>query len=251
MTTQQYPQAADAYKTTIDLVGEEPQLLLRYADALAMTEGGRLTGAAKPVIDKVISLVPDSPTVLWMAGTAESQMGNYTRALQHWYRLLPMLGDEPEASAQLNQLVSEAEKHLTSDQIAAIKRELPTSPAPAEQSAGAGAEIIVNVELSPELRSQVSDSDTLFIFAKAVSGPPMPLAAVKQTVSALPITVTLNDAMAMMPQMKLSSFEQVTVSAVVSKSGQPGAQPGDLFAEVSPVNVNAGETVKLLIDQVK
>ena len=79
----------------------------------------------------------------------------------------------------------------------------------------------------------------------------MPLAAVRKTVADLPITVKLNDSMAMMPQMKLSNFNQVKVSAVVSKSGQPGKQPGDLFVEVSSVNVKSGEKLVLLINQVK
>ncbi len=251
MTTQQYPQAAAAYKSTIDLVGEDPQLLLGYADALAMSEGGRLTGSAKPIIEKVIEMVPDSPTVLWMAGTLETQQANYEKALGYWYRVQPMIGDEAQLQAQLSQLIAEAEKNLSVEQVAAIKAQLPQLAEPVEQAATSMAEITVSVELDPALKHKVSGSDTLFIFAKAVSGPPMPLAAVKQTVSALPITVKLNDAMAMMPQMKLSSFEQVTVSAVVSKSGRPGAQPGDLFAEISPVSVRAGETISLLIDQVK
>lgn len=251
MTTQQYPQAASAYKQTIDLVGDDPQLLLRYADALAMTEGGSLTGAAKPVLDKVMKLVPDSPTVLWMAGTAESQQSNFTAALRLWYKLRPMLGEEPEALKQLEQLISEAEGRLTAEQLASLKQDMPEQTATAMPVAASSAEINVNVSIDPAFQNQVSPGDTLFIFAKAVNGPPMPLAAVKQTVASLPLSVTLNDAMAMMPQMKISSFEQVTISAVISKSGQPGARSGDLFVEVSPVSVGTAETVELLINQVK
>ncbi len=251
MTTQQYPQAASAYKQTIDLVGDDPQLLLRYADALAMTEGGSLTGAAKPVLDKVMKLVPDSPTVLWMAGTAESQQSNFTAALRLWYKLRPMLGEEPEALKQLEQLISEAEGRLTAEQLASLKQDMPEQTATAMPVAASSAEINVNVSIDPAFQDQVSPGDTLFIFAKAVNGPPMPLAAVKQTVASLPLSVTLNDAMAMMPQMKISSFEQVTISAVISKSGQPGARSGDLFVEVSPVSVGTAETVELLINQVK
>ncbi len=250
MTIQQYSQAVSAYEKTIELVGEDPQLLLRYADALAMSEGGRLTGKAKPVIDKVRQLVPDSPTVLWMAGTAESQQGNFAEALRLWYPLRSMLQSEPEALAQLEQLIGQAEAQLPAEQVAELKASMPAiveaSSDPASQ-----AEIVVSVELDPALKDQVSDEDTLFIFAKAVDGPPMPLAAVKQTAAALPLTVTLNDAMAMMPQMKLSSFQQVTISAVISKSGQPGAKAGDLFTQVSPVSTSTGEKVSLLINQVK
>lgn len=250
MAVQQYAQAVSAYEKTIELVGEDPELLLRYADALAMTEGGRLTGRAKPVIDKVRQLLPDSPTVLWMAGTAESQQGNYAEALKMFYPLRNMLQSEPQAMAQLEQLIAQAESQLPADRLAELRAEAPAAVTPSAEQ-GIQAEIVVSVELDPSMKDRVSDGDTLFIFAKAIDGPPMPLAAVKQTVAALPLTVTLTDAMAMMPQMKLSSFEQVTVSAVISKSGQPGAQPGDLYAQVSPVSTQTGEKISLLINQVK
>ena len=63
------------------------------------------------------------------------------------------------------------------------------------------------------------------------------------------LTVTLNDAMAMMPEMKLSDYEQVTVGARVSKAGTAIAQSGDLFGEISPARV--GEPVVVVIDQRK
>jgi len=250
MTMKHYHKAVEAYEKVISQVGEEPEVLLRYADALAMTEGGNLTGRAKPVVDKIIKLMPDNPSVLWMAGTAENQLGNYSQALIYWYRVRPMLTQEAGSLAQLDVLIKGAEGQLNGKEIAQLKQAAPvvetTGMASTEK-----AEIVVTVELDPALKDKVLATDTVFIFAKAMQGPPMPLAAVKQTVSALPLTVSLNDAMAMMPQMKLSNFDQVKISAVVSKSGQPGTQAGDLFAEVSPVNVKSQEKIKLIIDRVK
>jgi len=250
MTMSQYQKAVTAYEKVINLAGEKPEVLLRYADAIAMSEGGNLTGKAKPIVDKVISMIPNNPTVLWMAGSSEVQQKNYAKALSYWYKLQPMLSQDATAQTQINELINNAETQLTADEIAQVKRAAPV----AETQVTAGnvkAEIVVTVELDPALKDKVSANDTLFIFAKAMQGPPMPLAAVKKTVAALPITVSLNDAMAMMPQMKLSNFEQVRISAVVSKSGQPGTQAGDLYAEVSPVNVKAQEKINLIINQMK
>jgi len=250
MAMQHFEKAATAYEKVIELVGEEPEVLLRLADALAMTEGGKLTGVAKPVMDKVIALIPNNPTVLWMAGTAENQQGNYAKALSFWYRLYPAISQDEVARSRLDILIQSAEGQLPKAQVAELKEtHLKSSPkAPVADNV---AEIIVTVELDPKLQDKVKPSDTLFIFAKAMQGPPMPLAAVKKTVSALPLTVSLSDAMAMMPKMKLSNFEQVKISAVISKSGQPGVQAGDLFVELSPVNVKAQEKIKLIINQIK
>jgi len=284
MAMKQYHKAAAAYEKVIALEsggtgGEDPQVLLRYADALAMTEGGKLTGSAKPIVDKVIKMMPNNPTVIWMAGTAENQQGNYAKALTYWYKLQPLLSQDTGAQAQLASLVKSAEAKLPAAEIAALKKAAPqqTPPPVAQPAAGAAmtdsarvdsagadsamtdsgragdarAEIIVTVDLDPALKDKVNPGDTLFIFAKAMQGPPMPLAAVKKTAAALPLTVSLNDAMAMMPQMKLSNFEQVKISAVISKSGQPGTQVGDLFVEMSPVNVKTQEKINLIINQVK
>ena len=249
MSTQQYQKSADAYEKVIALVGDEVQLLLGYADALAMSEGGKLTGKAKPIVEKIMQLAPNSPTVLWMAGTAESQQGNFKQALTFWYKLNPMLDAEPEAQRQLSQLIQGAESQLGADLVAELKAAAPKSTA--QQEAKSNAQIVVTVDLDPAFKDKVNPTDTLFIFAKALQGPPMPLAAVKLTADALPITVTLDDSMAMMPQMSLSKFENVKVSAVISKSGQPGAKPGDFYAENFPVSVSEQAKVSLLINQIK
>jgi len=229
MVLKKYHKAKAAYEKTLDIVGEDAEILLRYVDALAMTEGGKLSGAAKPVLDKVIRMLPESTMALWLAGTAESQTGNYKQALTYWYKLMPLLNGSGKDQTELSRLIGSAESHFTAQQLTELKKDLAVvdtkpaqtpvassvtagaAPGSADKPAG-GAAIKVLVDLDPSLKSKVSGSDTLFIFAKALQGPPMPLAALKKTVADLPLSVTLNDAMAMMPQMKLSNFEDVKIS---------------------------------------
>lgn len=106
-----------------------------------------------------------------------------------------------------------------------------------------------HLSLSPALKSKVSPDDTLYIVARAVHGPHMPLAVFKAKADILPFVYVLNDSMAMNPELKLSDFEQVVVVARISKSGDPIARPGDLEA-VSGV-VKPGTTgIDLTIDKV-
>jgi cytochrome c-type biogenesis protein CcmH len=91
----------------------------------------------------------------------------------------------------------------------------------------------VTIDISPQLKSNVKPEQVVFIFAKAVQGPRAPLAAVRVQVKDLPITVTLDDSMAMAPMFKLSNFKDVTVSARVSQNGQAMKSSGDLEG-VSP-----------------
>ncbi len=243
---ERYGEAADAYKKTIELAGEDADLLLRYADTMIMRDGGQFTPEAVELIHKSLSLDPEHPQALWLAGTAASLNGDIKQALSYWYKLDPMLNQNIGAQTELRGMIKKAEQKLNGDEVAELKKQI--KPA---QKASAGASIQVSVSLDDALKDKVSPTDTVFIFAKALQGPPMPLAAVKQTVAALPLQLTLSDAMAMMPNMKLSSFKQVKISAVISKSGRPGLSPGDFYGEQSPVDVQKTSSISIVINKVK
>ena len=110
--------------------------------------------------------------------------------------------------------------------------------------------ITASVQLSPSLTSRLDGSETLFVFAQAQGGPPMPLAVVRRAASELPLTVTLDESMAMTPQMTLSSFDQVVVSARISRSGSAAASSGDLQGRSAAVSPASRPAVNVIIDQV-
>ncbi len=105
------------------------------------------------------------------------------------------------------------------------------------------------ISLSPALVGKVAPTDTVFVLARAAQGPRMPLAVFRKQVKDLPMDFTLDDSMAMQPQMKLSGFQQVVVAARVSKSGGAMSQPGD-FEGISQV-IKPGTTgLNIVIDTV-
>ena len=65
----------------------------------------------------------------------------------------------------------------------------------------------------------------------------------------LPVEFTLDDSMAMSPELKLSSAGELRIEARVSKSGNAIAKPGDLSGEVGPVKAGASG-IRLRIDRV-
>jgi len=75
--------------------------------------------------------------------------------------------------------------------------------------------------LAPALAGRALPDDTLFIFARAAEGARMPLAILRKRVADLPLSFTLDDTLALTPEMKISSFAEVKIEARVSKSGQP------------------------------
>lgn len=94
----------------------------------------------------------------------------------------------------------------------------------------------------------VSPEDSVFVFARAVNGPPVPLAAKRLTVGDLPATVTLSDADAMVPSLKISSVEQVTVMARVSRTGD--ATKGEWMGQSEALETRGDKNaVRLTIDR--
>lgn len=240
MTLGRYAEAAQAFEQARRLVGDDPDLLLRYADALAMAQGGKLQGKPFAMIKKALAAKPDDPTALWLAGLGYEEAGDYAQAVRLWRRLESQLQDA-ESLNQVRQLIGRAEKKLGHPVEAA-------APAPDTPAATGQVAIRVRVSLAPELADQVRPDDTVFIFARALQGPPMPLAAVRKQVKDLPLEITLDDSLAMMPQLKLSGYKQVRIGARISRSGQAISQSGDLQGEVAPVATTTTEPVSVRID---
>ena len=102
--------------------------------------------------------------------------------------------------------------------------------------------------MAPELQKSAAPGDTVFVYAQALSGPKMPLAIVRKQVSDLPLTVSLDDTMAMMPNMKLSNFAEVKLLARISKSGNAMSQSGDMIGSIDQVALTDKNSHTIIIN---
>jgi len=263
MRMQDYTLAAEAFGRVNELLPDQPAVLLSLADAMTMRDGRRSSPEAIELLEQALSIDPTAVTALWLLGNAAFDNGKTTEAIGYWQRAYPLLDEEPGMQAELGQMITSAGGQLPTTPAtlppimgAASVAPVQTAAAPAPTEAATagvdqGASVNVEVALAPSLFNQVADTDTVFVLARAESGPPMPLAVARHSVAELPLQVTLTDAMAMMPAMKLSSFPRVKVTAKISKSGQAGSQPGDVTAgDVVVETANPAGTVQLLLNQV-
>jgi cytochrome c-type biogenesis protein CcmH len=78
----------------------------------------------------------------------------------------------------------------------------------------------------------------------------MPLAILKRSAAELPLSFTLDDSMAMSPELKLSGFANVVISARISKSGDAMPQSGDLEGQSAPL-AGRSSGIELSIDRVR
>ena len=243
MSMGRYKEAVDALEKTNKLVPNNPVVMLRYADALTMLRGGRLSGKPFDLIKKAVEIKPDDPTGLWLLGMGYEEKGEYKKAISYWNLLLPLLKDNKSID-QVHNLIRSAKSKagisLTDNVV---------QPA-VKTKTKAVISLKVNVSIDQSMLKNVSMGDIVFIFAKAISGPPMPLAVVRKQVKDLPLQVTLDDSMAMIPTMKISGFEKVNIIARVSKTGSPKSQSGDLQSKVVVVRPGQKDAVDLTINNI-
>ena len=237
----QYQLAVNSFKKAHALLGDEPEVLLNYADALAMASGGRLAGKASELIFKALEKAPADPMALWLAGSAKVEMQDFTQALIYWHKLEALLPPGSDSHKQVQSLIASVQGQ--SSTAKAVDNTVVSSKAESAIS------IDVQVSVSADIQAKVNAGDTVFIYAKALTGPPMPLAIVRKKVSDLPLRVTLNDAMAMMPAMKLSNFKAVKVMARISKSGTAMQQKGDFIGSLELTDLGKGQSVVIVINQ--
>jgi len=252
-TLDRYADALGAYRIARRLSGDNPEVLADYADALVMANGGRFNDEAGEVLQKALEAQPDNVKALWLIGHWKNQQGAYSEALNYWQRAAALLPAGSQDTAIITQQITQLQQRLgiTPSTPVAIATPAP-AVAPATTGGGsvaAGQAITVTVALDPALTAQAAPESTVFIFARAVQGPRMPLAIIRRQVKDLPVTVTLDDSLAMSPAMTLSKFDQVTIGARVSASGNAMPQSGDLEGSQSPVSVASPGTVAITIDR--
>lgn len=225
--------ASDAFTKAKQLLPANADLLADFADALAAAQDRRLDGEPAALVDQALQLDPDHPKALWLAATAAVQRNDTEQAKHYWQHLQELL---PEDSA---------DRRVIDRNLAALTGE----PQDSQQSSMPPPAVISGrVDISPEMRARVKDDDTVFVFAKAVTGPPMPLAVLRKKVRDLPFGFSLDDSLAMQPQLKLSGFDQVMLGVRVSRSGTVTQKPDEPRGDLGPIATRGSTEIQLMID---
>ena len=237
----QYKLAANSFEKAYALLGDRPDLMFQYAESLAMANGGKLAGKSTELIFKALDKEPENVTGLWLAGMAKAEMEEFSQAIRYWRKLETLLPPESDSYKQVQKLISEVQAQN------GRAKEVENTVAPTNTESAVS--ISVQVSLKDDLKTRVNPGDTVFVYAKALTGRPMPLAIVRKQVADLPMSVTLNDAMAMMPAMKLSNFKQVKVMARISKSGTAMQQKGDFIGAVELQELAGKTSIVIVINE--
>lgn len=234
--------AAKAFGRVVEIAGRQPELLGQLAQALYFAGDRQWSDKLQALTDEALQGDPQEVTSLGLLGIAAFEEARYQDAVRFWEQLVAALPEEDPSREAIRGGIERARQQIEGGSSTAE----PTSAA-TEKADSAGTVLQIQVALDPKVAESVSSQDTVFVFARAVAGPPVPLAAKRLTVADLPATVTLGDADAMVPLMKISSVEQVTVMARVSRSGD--ATKGEWMGQSEALDTASDNAIDLVIDR--
>lgn len=246
---QQFGTAEAAFRRVLFYQPGNHQAAVELAETLLYeSRQPRLPDEARALVEDVLQSDPANQKALWLAGFDALQRGDGAAAADYWRRLEAVL---PDGDA----------RNLVRMHLAQIENAGPTgrpgnadsgNPETVDAAASdtAAARIELDLRLAPGLAQQPVDGMTLFVFARPMGGPPMPIAVERHSPASLPARIVLDDQDLMTPGRGLAQFGEVEVVARLSRSGQARAQPGDLEGRVAGVDPTAGNTVTLVIDTV-
>jgi cytochrome c-type biogenesis protein CcmH len=239
---QRIPEAVEAFAHAYQLAGEKVEVMLPYAEVIALSSDNNWAGKPLSLVMKALAIDPNNLNGLWFAAMANAQQGDKKTAVGYLRKLEAVLPAESPDKQQIRELIVNSESALAN-----------ATPAPSSKSAASsGVSVAIQVSLAAELQADAKPDDTVFIYAQALSGPKMPLAIVRKRVKDLPLSVSLSDAQSMLPNMKLSNFKQVKLLARISKPGNPMPQTGDLIGVIEQANFADNKENKIIInDRVK
>jgi cytochrome c-type biogenesis protein CcmH len=209
-----------------------------YADTAASLRGGKLAGEPEVYIAKALALDPAHAKALWLKASADEEAGRFAEAALAWQRLLTVL---PPNSADAKLVAAT----LQNDTILGSPGKPDAAPA-----AASGVAVSGEVSLAPSLSAKAGIGATLFIVAKSVDSPGIPVAVFRGNVGAWPVKFTLNDSLSMLPGRNLSNAGRVTIEARISQSGQALPAAGDLQGTTGVIDPTDHTSLKIVIDKV-
>lgn len=224
----------------IDAQQDQAVAMAQLAQAQFFANDRRLDAATESLLKDVLAINPNDETSLGLLGVASYDSGRYVDAVNYWQRLVSMMpASNPNVAAIQGGINKALEKMTPADRKAIEEKQKAMKPAV----------ISITVDLADSIKGYVPESADVFVLAKAQQGPPMPLAVQRLTVKEWPITVVLDDSMAMMPALRLSHYDNVVITARISKSGVGNVQAGDIQG-VSPAISSQTKSINVTINEI-
>lgn len=233
------PPALVAFERAWRLKPEDTRYALTLAQARLFSNQGRLDDFSRGLLSGVVKREPAHEGALLLLGLGAWRSGDAATAVPVLEQLLDVrqqraANDPSPAMQEVVRALADARAQLRSGPESAVS-----------------ARLVVNVQADKSVARAFAPDDVVYVFARALQGPPMPLAVARRKASELPLTIELDDAQSMMPDRPLSSVREIVVEARISRHGTPEKRSGDIEAVAVPVRQSdAAQTVALRLSSI-
>ncbi|ELI8007466.1 c-type cytochrome biogenesis protein CcmI [Yersinia enterocolitica] len=200
--------ATQAFAKAYQLAPDNDDVRLGYAEVLTRSNDPQDNQLATKMLRTMVGQDHTNLRAMSLLAFNAFEQGDFKQAIGAWEVMLKLL---PAGDSR----------------VEVIKRSIAQAKSQAGQEA---ATLGIEISLSPEAAQKLPQQGALIISVTDGANP-IPVAVKQLPLSRFPLSVTLDDSNAMMPERLLSSLQQVKVRARISLDGTANSQPGDWFGE--------------------
>ena len=228
LISDQNQKAVETLEKLIAQGQNDADTLIKTADAYAFAEQGVFNIRAKQLLSQAMQQAPNHPQGLWLSGMVAMQENDTNSAKRYWNQLLPILSGTPqeqELKNILQELESNTAQNFGKNNISAKT-------------------INVSISLSDDFANKhpnITGEEVVFVIARAKQGSNIPLAAKRLTLNELPADIIITAQDAMVTGNSIQDFQEITLSAKISKTGDPTIIEGDINSGIVDVDMNTLE----------
>ncbi|MET3814898.1 c-type cytochrome biogenesis protein CcmI [Pantoea sp. UYEF8] len=198
--------ASQAFERALQLAPNDPGLKQDYAEVLTRSSDPQDNRQAALLLHELLKADRHNLRTLGLLAFNAFEQQQYDQAIDAWKTLLTLLPANDERRVMIARSIEQAKT------------------AAGQQSS----QLALSISLTPQAEKILPQGGVLYIsVTDGVS--PVPVAVKRLPLSHFPLSLTLDDSNAMMPDRLLSAQHQLQVRARISRDGSANARSGDWF----------------------
>lgn len=245
MSLNEYDMAQQSFDKVLRLDPDNMPVLISYSQVLLLEGSDANMTRAAGMLSKVLKDDPTNLDAISLLALIAYERHDWLQAKAAFEVLLNSMDKQDSRYSMIAQRITEIEENITAENT----QQQVQQGSDEDNNVAQTSTIKVTVDLAQQLVDKLPTQGTLFVFAKAANGPPMPLAVVKLTDYRFPIEVQLSDSNAMVAGLTLSSVEQIILTARISKDASVMPATGELEGRSEVLERSQTPAYDLLINE--
>lgn len=218
--------ATQAFQHAMQLAPEDQEVKLSYADVLTRSPDPEDNRQAAGMLNEMLKADGNNLRVLSLLAFNAFSQQHYPEAIAGWQKMLQLLPADDKRIVMIQRSIEQAKT----------------------ESGKQNSQLALSVTLTPAAEKMLPADGVLYIsVTDGVS--PVPVAVKKIPLSRFPLSLTLDDSNAMMPERLLSAQHQVQVRVRISRDGSANPQQGDWYGNSAATPFTGHQQLAVEIDQ--